>query len=67
MKLFYYFVNIYTMKFNAKSYTNGKVCGTEKISNKCNEMEGGIIAGDRDLAINSRSKRNRTYRVLVVP
>ena len=47
------------MKFNATSYKNGKVSGIEKRTNKSNEMEGGIIAGDRDLAKSSRSKKNR--------
>ena len=50
------------MKFNPASYKNGKVCGIEKRTNKCNEMEGGIISGDRDLANSSRSKRNRTLQ-----
>jgi hypothetical protein len=62
MKLFYYFVNIYIMKFNPASFKNGRVCGIEKKTNKCNEMEGGIIAGDRDLANRSRSRRNRTLQ-----
>jgi len=51
------------MKFNPTSYKNGKVCGIEKKTNKCSDgMEGGIIAGDRDLAISSRSRRNRTLQ-----
>tara|TARA_B100001250_G_C19413552_1_gene620108 strand:- start:177 stop:392 length:216 start_codon:yes stop_codon:yes gene_type:complete len=50
------------MKINPGSYKNGKVCGIEKRTNKCNEMEGGIISGDRDLANSSRSKRNRTLQ-----
>ena len=50
------------MKFNAASYNNGKVCGTQKVTNKCNGMQGGIIAGDRDLANTSRNRRNRTLQ-----
>jgi len=62
MTLFYYFVNIYIMKFNPTSFKNGRVCGTAKRTTKCNEMDGGIIAGDRDLANSSRSRRNRTLQ-----
>ena len=47
------------MKFNPTAIKNGRVCGTEKANNKCNEMKGGIIAGDVGLANNSRARRNR--------
>jgi len=50
------------MKFNPTSLKNGRVCGTGKANKKCNEMEGGIIAGDIDLANSSRSRRNRTLQ-----